>query len=416
MPDVYQRTRCRMCDGGGLVKVMALTPTPPGNNFLAEAELAAPEPSYPLELHFCPGCHHVQLGHVVDPRILYQKDYLYVSGTSSKFVAHLADYATAMTDRFALRPGALVADIGSNDGTCLAAFKSTARARVLGVDPATNIARRATESGIETIGDFFSRELAVRLRRDYGPAAFITSHNACAHIDHLDGVMEGVRHWLADDGVFVLEVGYFLDVYENVWFDTIYHEHLDYHTVAPFRKLFERTGMEAIGVERVSPQGGSIRVMAQKAGGPRRADGTVDELVALEARHGLDQAATLVEFGRRIDKVGAELRSLVGSLKAKGASLAGFGAATKSTTLLAHFGLGKHDLRFIADDNPMKQGLYSPSAHIPIVAAAEIYRSRPDYLVILAWNFAEPIMAMHRKFSEGGGRFIVPMPVPRVIQ
>src|SRR5262249_50357263 len=185
--------------------------------------LALPEPSYPLELHFCTACHHVQLGHVVDPKILYQKDYLYVSGTSSKFVAHLRDYAAAMTTRFALLPGVFVADIGSNDGTCLRASKGVAGGGGRGVAPATNIARRATENGIDTIGDFFSRELALRLRRDYGSASFITSHNACAHIDHLDGVIEGVRHWLADDGVFVLEVGYFLDVYTNVWFDSIYH-------------------------------------------------------------------------------------------------------------------------------------------------------------------------------------------------
>jgi len=404
-----------MCDGAALQKVMALTPTPPGNNFLAAAELTLPEPRYPLELHFCGACHHVQLGHVVDPRILYQKDYFYVSGTSAQFVEHLRGYAAQMTRRFGLGPGALVADIGSNDGTCLRAFRDLAGARVLGVDPATKIARRATESGIETIGDFFTSELAARLRREHGPAAFITSHNACAHIDRLDDVVNGVRHWLADDGVFVLEVGYFLDVYENVWFDTIYHEHLDYHTVSPFVKLFARTGMEAIGVERVSPQGGSIRVMAQKAGGPRSADGSVDELVRLEAQHGLDRPETLVEFGRRIDRVGEELRALTGSLKARGKTLAGFGAATKSTTLLAHFGLGAGELDFIADDNPLKQGLYSPGAHIPVVAADEIYRRRPDYLLILAWNFAEPIMAMHKRFSDDGGRFIVPMPVPRIV-
>src|SRR5688572_17210662 len=181
MRGAYLRTQCRMCEGSILEKVMTLTPTPPGNNFLTEAELAMPEPHYPLELYFCRECHHVQLGHVVDPRILYQKDYFYVSGTSSKFVAHLRDYAAEMIRRFDLPPGALVADIGSNDGTCLRAFKESGKSKVLGIDPATKIARLASESGIETIGDFFSHDLAVRLRREHGPAAFITSHNACAH-------------------------------------------------------------------------------------------------------------------------------------------------------------------------------------------------------------------------------------------
>jgi len=415
MGDFYWRVRCRMCDGGNLEKVMALTPTPPGNNFLAQSELTMPEPSYPLELYFCRECHHLQLGHVVDPRILYQNDYSYVSATSLKFVEHLRGYAAEIVGRFALKPGALVVDIGSNDGTCLRFFRDGGM-KVLGVDPATEIARRATESGIVTIGDFFSHELAVRLREQYGPAAVITSHNACAHIDHLDDVVRGVHHWLADDGLFILEVGYLLDVYKNIWFDTIYHEHLDYHTVAPFRSLFARTGMELIEVQRVSPQGGSIRVIAQRIGGPRGNDGSVDALIGLERQSKLDRAETFVEFGRRIDNVGAQLRSLIGTLKANGKSIAGYGAATKATTLLAHFQMGHNELDFIVDDNPLKQGLFSPATHIPVLSPEELYRRRPNFVLILAWNFAEPIVAMHRRYLTEGGNFIVPMPIPRIIE
>ncbi|MDQ8164724.1 MAG: class I SAM-dependent methyltransferase [Gemmatimonadota bacterium] len=416
MADFYLRTRCRMCDSADLEMVMALTPTPPGNNFLRHEELALPEPSYPLDLYFCRRCHHVQLGHVVDPKILYQKDYFYVSGTSSRFVEHLRDYALDMVRRFDLSPGDFVADIGSNDGTCLRCFQEAGTKKVLGVDPATKIARRATESGIETVGDFFSYDLALALREKYGPATFITSHNACAHIDNLADVVRGVRHWLTDDGLFVLEVGYLLDVYENVWFDTIYHEHLDFHTVAPFKELFARTGMEMIGVQRVSPQGGSIRVMAQKAGGPRAADGSVEALIEQEHAAGLNKPETFVRFGQRVNEVGTRLRSLVKSLTANGKTIAGYGAATKSTTLLAHFGLGSDDLAFIVDDNPLKQGLFSPAAHIPVVAVEELHHRQVDYLLILAWNFAEPIMENNRWYEDQGGKFIVPMPVPRIVE
>jgi SAM-dependent methyltransferase len=401
--------------GDHLERVMSLTPTPPGNSFLAESELAAPEPRYPLDVYFCRDCHHVQLGHVVDPRILYQNNYSYVSATSSRFVDHLRGYAAEMVERFSLKPGALVVDIGSNDGTCLRFFKE-AGMTVLGVDPATEIGRRATESGIETVGEFFSLELATRLRAAHGPATFITSHNACAHIDRLDDVVRGVHHLLADDGVFVLEVGHLLEVYQNTWFDTIYHEHLDYHSVAPFRQLFARLGMEAFAVQRVSPQGGSIRVAAQKAGGSWPDDGSIAALVDLERASGLDRAETFVEFGRRIDAVGAELRALVKRLKAEGKSIAGYGAATKATTLLSHFRLGREDLDFIVDDNPLKQGLFSPATHIPVVGPEELYRRRPDYLLILAWNFAEPIMAAHRRFADDGGKFILPMPVARIVE
>ena len=403
-----------MCDGAMLEKVMALTPTPPGNRVLSAEELSQPQPSYPLDLYLCRGCGHVQLGHVVDPRILYQKAYSYVSGTSPKFVDHLQQYASHVIRKFSLAPGSLVVDIGSNDGTCLRFFKE-AGMRVLGIDPATDIAARASQAGIPTICDFFSRGLAARLRAEHGPAAFVTSHNACAHIDHLDDVFQGVAHWLDDAGVFGCEVGYLLDVYENTWFDTIYHEHLDYHTVGPFRAMLRRVGMEGIAVERVSPQGGSIRLFAQKASGPHAADGSIEALCALERQRGLDRPATFQEFARRIDAVGQRLRALLGGLRSNGASIAGYGAPTKATTLMGHFGIGRDQVDFIVDDNPLKQGFYTPAAHIPVFAPERLYASRPDYLLILAWNFAAPIMTAHKRFADQGGRFIIPMPEARIV-
>jgi SAM-dependent methyltransferase len=394
---------------------MALSPTPPGNNFLRPDELSQPEAVYPLDLYLCRTCCHVQLGHVVDPRILYQRSYNYVSGTSSKFVEHLEKYASMVVDRFALRPGSLVVDIGSNDGTGLRFFRQ-AGMKVQGIDPAPEIAARATQSGIPTLCDFFSHDLAVRLRQQHGPAAYITSHNACAHIDQLDDVFRGVEHWLADDGVFGLEVGYFLDVYQNTWFDTIYHEHLDYHTVGPFRSLLARVGMEPIGVERVAPQGGSLRLFIQRAHGPRAADDSVATLIGLEQQAGLCRPEAFAAFGRRIDEVGASLRALLATLKSQGKSIAGYGAPTKSTTLLNHFGIGKDQLDFLVDDNALKFGLYSPVSHIPVFPPAELYSRRPDYVLILAWNFAAPIMAAHRQFAAEGGRFIVPMPTVRIVE
>ena len=412
--DFYQRTRCRMCDASDLVRVLSLTPTPPGNSFLKKSEIGKSEPRYPLDLYFCNDCHHVQLGHVVDPRILYQNDYTYVSGTSAHFVRHLEDYAADMVRRFALQEGALVSDIGSNDGTCLRFFKQHGM-NVIGVDPAVQIAQAATKDGIETIGTFFSHSLAQDLRKKYGPAAFITSHNACAHIDQLDDVMRGVSHWLEDNGVFVLEVGYFVDVYQNLWFDTIYHEHLDFHTVGPFDKLFSRTGMKLISVERVSPQGGSIRVIAQKMGGSLEMDDSVRDLIGLERKLGLDKPSAFDRFSQRIEAVGERLRGLLETLKGDKKSIAAYGAPTKATTLLSKFGVGGESLDFIVDDNPLKQGLYSPLSHIPVLPTEELYRRRPDFLLILAWNFADPIMKIHKAYSDQGGRFILPMPEPRIV-
>ena len=414
MSKSYLRKSCRICDEESLTKAMSLTPTPPGNDFLTKDELGRDEPVYPLDLYFCEECHHIQLGHVVDPKVLYQKNYSYVSATSSHFVNHLKSYAEDMVERFSLEAGDLVADIGSNDGTCLSFFKEKGM-NVVGVDPATEIAEKATKSGINTVADFFGYELAVELRKEYGAAKYITSHNACAHIDNLFDVVKGVEHWLNKDGIFVLEVGYFVDVYNNTWFDTIYHEHVDFHTVAPFEKLFARVGMEVITVERITPQGGSIRVMAQKIGGDIKRDNSVDDLIALEYKLGLDRVDTLSRFNARINTIRDRLQKLIYSLKKEGKTIAGFGAPTKATTLMAHFGLDETMLDFIVDDNPLKQGLFSPITHIPVLSAEALYDQKPDYLLILAWNFSEPIMKMHEKYSNEIGKFIIPMPEPKVV-
>ena len=413
--DYYFRDTCRMCGKSSLTKAMALTPTPPGNNFLNEEELGLDETKYPLDLYFCKNCSHIQLGHVVDPKILYQNNYTYVSGTSAYFVNHLKNYATDMAKRFDLKSGSLVVDIGSNDGTTLSFFKN-AGMKVVGIDPAKDIALKATKEGIETVGNFFSYLLAIKLKEKFGPCKYITSHNACAHIDNLLDVIKGVEHWLDDDGVFVIEVGYFVDVYQNTWFDTIYHEHVDYHTVAPFEKLFARVGMELIDVQRIDPQGGSIRVIAQKQIGKHKRSSAGNKLIALEHKLGLDKAETLNKFDKKITLVKESLYKLIHLLKEDGKVIAGFGAPTKATTMMAHFGLDEKVLDFIVDDNPLKQGLYTPITHIPVLSTEALYERKPDYVLILAWNFAEPIMKMQERYAKEIGQFIVPMPIPKIIE
>ncbi len=409
----YFRDSCRLCNGNALQRVIELSPTPPGNDFVEAAERDVPQAFYPLEVYFCNDCAHVQLGHVVDPEILYRRNYSYVSATSPVFVAHLRDYVAWVQKAYALAPQSLIVDIGSNDGTALSFFKE-AGYRVVGVDPATEIAQLARDRGIETVCEFFGSEHASGWRDEYGPAQLVTSHNACAHIDNLRDVVEGVKLWLADDGLFVIEVGYLLDVYENAWFDTIYHEHLDYHSFVPLVAFFSKLEMQVIDVQRVSPQGGSIRVITQRSGGSREVRKSVSELMALEKRVGLDRAETFAAFDERINVVKQQLRELVNGLKSEGKSIAGYGAPTKATTLLTHFELGSV-LDFLVDDNPLKQGLFSPGHHIPVVAAEEMYERRPDYVLILAWNFAESIMQQHQRYRDQGGSFILPMPEPRIV-
>ena len=412
--DVYLRKDCRMCCSKSLVKVMELTPTPPGNNFIKKLPVDEPEVSYPLNLYFCSDCYHLQLGNVVSPKILYQTDYTYLTATSAYFVKHLTKYAESMVKKFSLSKGMKVADIGSNDGTCLRQFKKLGL-DVIGVDPATSIAIEATKNGIDTVADFFSYSLAVELKEKYGSVDFITSHNTCAHIDQLDDVFKGVSYWLNDNGVFVLEVGYFVDVYTQLYFDTIYHEHCDFHTVAPFVKMFERIGLELIAVERIAPQGGSIRIMAQKKGGPHKVESSVAEMIKLENNLKFNLAETFSDFADRINDIGNRLKSIISDLKKKGFSIAAYGAPTKATTLLNKFGIDGESIDFIVEDNLLKQGLFMPLSHIPIVATEEMYKRKPDYVLILAWNFAEPIMEIHKQYLDNGGHFILPLPEPKII-
>lgn len=413
MTDCVRRQDCRLCGGHALTKVFSLVPTPPANAFVPKADVGKPQAAFPLDLFFCESCGHVQLLDVVDPAVLFE-NYVYVSGTSPVFVKHFEDYAATVMETYKPEPGALALDIGSNDGTLLGFFQK-AGLKVLGVDPAKEIAADATARGIETLTGFFSHALAQTLRAERGGASVITANNVFAHIDDLRGVTAGVRELLADDGVFAFEVSYLQDVIDKTLFDTIYHEHLCYHGVKPLVRFFRDNGMEMIAAHRIDSHGGSLRGFAQLAGGPHQGDGSVDARVAEEVAAGFDRAATFRAYADKIDRLKSDLNKLLGDLLADGKKIAAYGAPAKMTTLMHHFGLGPEQVAYIVDDSPLKQGLYSPGFHIPVVPSSHMEAEPPDCLLILAWNFADPIMAKQKAFSERGGTFIVPLPELRTV-
>ncbi|MDP6781913.1 MAG: class I SAM-dependent methyltransferase, partial [Alphaproteobacteria bacterium] len=349
-----RRATCRLCDSGDLSLVLSLTPTPPANAFVTADALNAPQECFPLDLSLCGECGHLQLLHVVDPSLLFA-DYVYVSGTSPSFVAHFEDYAASVIKAYQPPPGALVVDIGSNDGTLLGFFQQAGMA-VQGIDPARDIAKAASEVGIETLNAFFDAALAVQIREKKGAAAVVTANNVFAHIDDLASMVAGVRTLLDDDGVFVFEVSYLTDVLEKTLFDTIYHEHLSYHTVAPLVSFFAANGMELITADRVDTHGGSLRGVAQLAGGARAVASSVAACLELEDRLGLGRPGTFHDFAQCIDVLKTSLRDLLAGLKAEGRSIAGYGAPAKATTLMYHFGLSPDIIDFIVDDSPLKQG------------------------------------------------------------
>ena len=400
----HKRTECRLCGSRSLDCVLELTPTPPANALVRADQRDQPQPVYPLDVYRCAQCEHLQLLDILDPTILFSH-YVYVSSTSPVMVNYLKGQCADIIHRLQLVPGDLVVEIGSNDATLLRFFKA-AGMRVLGVDPAANVVPDRAE--IETITEFFNLEVGRHIREKYGTAKAVCAYNVCAHVDDLRGIVDGVRAILAPNGQFVFEVGYLLDVYRKTLFDTIYHEHVDFHRVEPLKQFFAQQGLTLVHAEQSDIQGGAL--VGYVSAAPMAEEPSVQALVALEHEAGLHRAETFQRWGESIARRGEELTTLLRGLKARGRSIAGYGATAKATTLMYHFGLERSLLDYIVDDNPIKQGLFTPGLHIPVHPARMLYERKPDYVLLLAWNFADSIVASHRGYAGADSRFILPLP------
>ena len=412
-PSVTHRQHCRLCEAANLLLVLPIAASPIADAYVPAERLGEKQDAYPLDLYLCLTCGHVQNLDVVNPEILF-RDYVYVTASSLGLVEHYRRYAEEVTTRFGLKPGSLVVEIGSNDGSLLEFFKEKG-CNVVGVDPAQQIAAAATAKGILTLPEFFSSALADEIRSRHGPASVVAANNVFAHSDNLADIVRGIRTLLADDGVFVFENSYLVDIVDRFLFDTVYHEHVSYHSIAPLKTFFERLGMQLIDVQRIASKGGSIRGFAQRLPeGKRPVAPIVAELLAMESARGFAQPQVYREYAQAIDARKQALTRLLEGARAQGKTVAGYGASTTVTTLMWHFDL-TDKIDFLADDNPRKEGLYSPGCHVPVVASKEIYSRRPDYVIILAWNYAQPIIDRHRRFLEEGGKFVVPLPDLRVV-
>lgn len=410
-PSYVRRKACALCAApeASLTKVLELAATPPANEFVREDELAQAQDLIPLTLLLCGACGHLQLAEIVDPRRLFQH-YVYVSGTSSVFVAHFARFAKDMVARLGLDPTSFVVDVGSNDGTLLKQFQAIGVANVLGVDPAVEIVKEAVAAGVPTREGFFTAALAHEIRATQGPADLLCANNVFAHAEDLAGFAEAVRALLAGEGVFVFEVSYLVDVIQNLLFDTIYHEHLAYHALDPLVRFFEGLGLRLFDAERVSTHGGSIRCFVCQARARHVSTDRLAGLLRAERELGLFSPDVYARFKQRISDLGRQLRDRVTEVRAQGQRLAGYGAPAKLTTLMYEFGLDQNSIDFIVDDSTWKQGRYTPGTHIPVLAPAELLHRRPAWCVVFAWNFADSIVKKNAGYTAGGGRFIIPLP------
>ena len=414
-PLFRHRDDCRLCHSRMVDKVVPLAPIPlatPNVGIGADGEQAKFAAALaPLDLYLCRDCGHLQLMDVVDPEFQYN-NFAYTTSISLGLTEHFGRMADDVIKRAALTAGALVVEIGSNDGTLLRFFKERGMT-VLGIDPARAIAQRATDEGIETLARFFTAELAHTIRAERGPAAVIISNNTFANLDDLDGPTEGIRTLLADGGLFVFETQHGADVVRRMLIDTVYHEHQSYFLAGPLAAFFPRHGMELIAVDRLPTKGGSIRGTAQRAGGPHQRDGSVDAVMAEEQADGLGHPRSYGEFVRRLDDMRGRLARVVEAEIRGGHRIAGYGASVGSVTLVNQLDLGRV-LAFVADDKPLADALLGPDYRIPVVSPDALYHDKADLVVILAWRYAEPIIAKHRRFLDGGGRFVVPWPEVRI--
>ena len=409
---VHRKTgACRACGGQDLGLVISFGDMPLANAFLASPAEFAGEPRYPLEVYFCRTCSLVQLADVIDPEVLF-RNYLYVTGTSDTMARHNAGYAATVVDLLHAGARDLVVEVASNDGSLLQCFRKHG-VRALGVEPAQNLAEQARANGIDTVDRFFNREAVRDLRAAYGPARAVIANNVLAHVDGTVDFLAGAHDWLADDGLFVVEVPYVRELLDRLEYDTIYHEHICYFSVIALMRLYGAAGLSIVRIDRVPVHGGSLRIYARRSATPDHAP-SVQEMAAGERAAGLDSAAVYECFARKVEQNRSAVTSLLGELRARGNSLAAYGAPAKGNTLLNYCGIDHNWLPYTVDKNPRKVGLYTPGTHIPVQPVATLAEQRPDYTLLLAWNFAEEIMSQQSEYRRLGGRFIVPIPAPVV--
>jgi SAM-dependent methyltransferase len=402
---------CRSCSHTDLEPVLDLGRTPLADRLLTEQQLAEPEPVYPLRVVFCSDCGLLQIDETVSPEVLFCDDYPYFSSFSDALLRHSRDNVLELIERRRLGPDSLAVELASNDGYLLKNYLEQG-VPVLGIDPAEGPAREAEKIGVSTLNDFFTVELASQLAAEDRRADVIHANNVLAHVADTNGFVRGVAALLKDDGLAVIEVPYLKDLIDHCEFDTIYHEHLCYFSLTALDNLFRRHGLYLNEVRRLSIHGGSLRIYLEKT---ERVGKTVRSLLALEREEGVDRVGFYRDFAEKVAGVKTDLLALLSGMKAEGKRIAAYGAAAKGATLVNFVGIGTDLLDFVVDRNSFKQGRFMPGQHLPIFGPEKLVEAMPDYVLLLAWNFADEIRAQQSEYEARGGRFIVPVPESRAL-
>lgn len=398
---------CRMCDSNEFEEVINLGSHPLVNSLISQDDLDKQEPVFPLVVEQCARCRLVQLVNIISAEEIYKNvDYLYFSSDMPTLEDYFREYADDVKYRF-LASGDFFLEIGSNDGLMLKLMSD--RAKVLGVDPATNVVLRALKRGLPTIPDFFNESLAIKIAREWGKAKVVMGNNCIAHLNDLRNLMRGVKQALASDGVFIIECNYWGGMVKNTNYSLIYHDHFSYFSLAVWQEFAKKYGMRVFDAVVTPAQGGSLRMFLCNEYEYYPETARLQTLEQEEKDTNLASSETNSRYRGNVMAKASKLKNMLQDLKDRGKRLAGYGAAAKGFTILKCSDIDSSLLDYFVDDSPAKQGLYSPVTHLPIISRSDANLRLPDYFVILAPNYADHIVEKERGFRAQGGKFIVPV-------
>jgi len=405
--------RCRHCGKPLQHTFIDLGMSPLCESFLTEKQLGEPETYYPLHVRVCDTCWLVQLPEFVSPAHIFT-EYAYFSSYSTSWVAHAKGYCEMIKARLDLQPNSFVVELGSNDGYLLQHFLALGQ-RVLGIEPAANVAEAARAKGIPTRTAFFNTEIARQVVAEHGNANLIVANNVLAQVPQLNDFVASMAYLLAPEGVITIEVPHIERLISENQFDTIYHEHFSYFSLVTLGRLAAANGLVPIDVEMLPTHGGSLRVYLARRGSQHPISIRVGDMLAQERRARLETLSAYSDFARRVQRTKRNLLSVLIAAKEGGKRICGYGAPGKGNTLLNYCGIGTDFLDFTVDRNPYKHGLYTPGMHIPIKPVDAIDAAQPNYILILPWNLKQEIVEQMRHVGKWGGKFIVPIPEIAVI-